>query len=300
MNKLKTGLGGFGAVGPSVNVPNLKTSRGGSVVVASIGRTNRFEGVQKANGPNIALAVQPAFFNATQPHSVVSRRAEMLCPPDRDIVLVIDSSGSVGENNFQQTFEDLGRLIPHLCGFQPDVITRCRSTRVAVVTYGSEPRLVFDLNHSKDRHTLQTNVQNDIQGLPKYLSSLHWSTATGDALQFAADRVLQETYGMRRHGKRTILLLTDGKSNHGSNPVTVASQLYNQYENLAIVALGIGSEINYDELVGITNHHNSYNPLVLLGSYQNFTDIVNEIIDLLGGHKQDTCQADFLDKKKRK
>ena len=95
-----------------------------------------------------------------------------------------------------------------------------------------------------------------MQGLPKYLSSLHWSTATGDALQFAADRVLQETYGMRS-GKKTILLLTDGKSNHGSNPVTVASQLYTQYENLAIVALGIGSEINYDELVGITNHHNS-------------------------------------------
>ena len=56
---------------------------------------------------------------------------------------------------------------------------------------------------------------------------------------------------MRTHSKKTILLLTDGRSNYGSNPVIVSRQLYNQYNNLAIVALGIGN-VDYDELLDIT------------------------------------------------
>ena len=259
LNKLKAGLGGFGPNGP--------------------------------NGVDIMI---------NRSRRDASNQTELTCPPDRDIVLVVDSSGSVNRTNFQRAFVDLSLLIPHLCGFQPDIITRCRSTRIAVVTYGREPRLVFDFNHSKDRHSFQDNVLNDIRNNSSYLSSLHGRTATGDALQFAADRVLQEAYGMRRHGKKAILLLTDGKSNHGSNPVTVASQLYKEYKkNLAIIALGIGGQINYRELKGITNHHNSNNLLVLLNSYQSFTDIVREIISMLGKN-QDKCHADVLDKKKRK
>jgi secreted protein with Ig-like and vWFA domain len=104
---------------------------------------------------------------------------------------------------------------------------------------------------------------------------------------------------MRQHSKKTIVLLTDGQSNYGSNPVTVARKLSRDYGNkLAIIALGIGDQINYQELKNITKHHED-NLLVIFGSYKAFTSVVDKIIDLLS-HGQDQCDADFLDKKKRK
>ena len=211
----------------------------------------------------------------------------------------MDSSGSIGSKKFQTALQDLGRLIPYLCGLQPAVITRCRSVRLALVTYGSEPRLVFDLDHSKVNHTYQHRVQNDIVDLPRYLLSLDGSTATGDALQFVGDRVLQRQHGMRSYSSRTILLLTDGKSNRGENPVEVANTMYGNYTNLAIVALGIGDRIDYEELKNVTNHHNRYNPLVLfLRDHQAFTEIVDKITTFLQ-YGQSKCELDVLDRRRK-
>jgi uncharacterized protein YegL len=129
---------------------------------------------------------------------------------------------------------------------------------------------------------------------------LDWATATGDALQFTADRVLNESHGMRQDSNKTILLLTDGQSNYGSDPVTVSSELFQIYENkLAIIALGIGDKISYQELKNITNHQNLQNALLLFGKYKEFTEIVEFIVGQLS-KGVGTCEADFLDKKKRK
>ena len=105
---------------------------------------------------------------------------------------------------------------------------------------------------------------------------------------------------MRPRSKKTILLLSDGRSNTGSDPITVARKLYNDYDDLAIVALGIG-DINKDELQNITNHYNPLNPLVVLfKTYNSFHKIVNEITEMLM-QDQDTCSAgaDVLTKKRK-
>jgi uncharacterized protein YegL len=266
--------------------------------VSSTHSVTTFTGNSTSDAFNTLNAGLGGFGNGT------SRRrrrenCQVQCPPDRDIVIVVDSSGSVGEANFTTACKDLGRLIPYLCGLQPDYITKCDSTRLALVTYGQIPNLVFDLNDCRSRHRCHANVQNDINQA-RYLSSLDWATATGDALQFTADRVLNKSHGMRKYSKKTILLLTDGKSNHGSNPVTVASKLFKKYEGkLAIIAVGIGDKINYQELVNITKHQNLENPLLILGSYHDFTTIVDYILGLLK-NGAGICESDILDKKKRK
>ena len=104
---------------------------------------------------------------------------------------------------------------------------------------------------------------------------------------------------MRHSSHRTILLLTDGKSNRGRNPVNVSKSLYNEYEDLSIVALGIENNINYEELRNMTNHRNEYNQLVVfLHSHQEFTDIVNQIIYSLK-QGQSKCDVDLLAKKRK-
>jgi hypothetical protein len=287
LSKLRTAMGGFGSDGPH---------RGSAVIDTPKNGNPQFKSV----GPETPLRNGNLEFKVVDPKTLLPSRPYE-CPPARDIVLVVDSSGSVGQIEFQQAFKDLGHLIPYLCGFQPNIIEHCDSTRIAVVTYGQEPRLVFDLGYSRGRHGRQGIVQKDLETMPEYLSSLSRRTATGDALNFTATKVLQENSGMRRQSKKTILLLTDGRSNYGSDPVAMASRLYKTYENLTIIAMGIGNDIDYNELKDMTIHRNKYNFLVLLNSYETFSTIVDEITKLLKRRQAtDTCTADVLSKKKRK
>ncbi|XP_062514372.1 collagen alpha-1(XII) chain-like [Corticium candelabrum] len=166
-----------------------------------------------------------------------------------------------------------------------------------MITYGSLPTLTFDLDDNLNRHTNQANVKNDIKTKPYYTGG---ATATGDALKFARDRVLQESHGMRPNSKKTILLLTDGHYNHGiHNPINVAEDLFQAFnDQLSIVALGIGNNIDYQELIDITKHYNPANPLVFFTeTFYSFHDIVVEIKSLLTD-EQAICSADVLVKKR--
>ena len=210
-------------------------------------------------------------------------------------MIIVDTSGSVGTTHFQSALDDLSELIPLLCGFQPEFIW-CKAYQLAVITYGSSPKLAFDLNDLENRHTSQNNVKYDIKTRPVYTGGV---TATGDAPKFAADRVLQTAHGMRPHSNKTILLLTDGHYNRGRNPITVSRQLFETYDQLSIVAVGIGRNIDYDELIGITDHNNPANALAFFTEdFNSFHDIVEEIKTLLEGN-QDECSADVLAKKRK-
>eukprot|EP00118_Oscarella_pearsei_P025148 m.307615 g.307615 ORF g.307615 m.307615 type:complete len:393 (+) comp42532_c0_seq1:394-1572(+) len=223
------------------------------------------------------------------------------CPDDRDIAIIIDESGSVGHSNFKKTLNSLGELISHMCGFQDSTI-HCKSTRIAVIEYSTTARVVFDFNYSAAKHHSRLNVMNDIAHKPVYSGGL---TATGDAIQLASDHVFQTQHGMRLYSKKSVLLLTDGHSNRGKNPVQAAKSLHAKlsYSGFNIIAMGIGHNINYQNLKDITVHSNQYNPLVYaLNSYQDFETTVNEILQLLKGGTG-TCTASggsiLLDKKRK-
>ena len=271
LNILKSGLGGFGSFSPGLGRP--------------VGIIHK----QVFHSVNVTL---PKIVGLKGQH----KRA-IPCPGDRDIVIIVDSSGSVDNSEFTSALNDLSELIPLLCGYQPGLITQCQAYRLAMITYGNSPRLTFDLDDNLSRHTNQINVQNDIKTKPYYTDG---ATATGDALKFAWDRVLQESHGMRPNSKKTILLLTDGHYNRGThNPINVAEDLFQAFnDQLSIVALGIGNNIDYQELIDITKHYNPANPLVFLTeTFTSFHDIVEEIKSLLTDD-QAICSADVLVKKR--
>jgi uncharacterized protein YegL len=251
--------------------------------------------------PNVFLAGGDFFsprgnFSRSVGKRMISDKDKLVvCPSDRDIAIIVDTSGSVGNANFRLALSDLADIIPLLCGFQEKLIS-CGAYRLAMITYGSNVKLAFDLNDLADRHTNQINVKNDIETRPEYTGG--W-TATGDALKFAKDRVLQTAHGMRPYSKKTILLLTDGHYNRGLDPITVSNELFETYDELSVVALGIGNNVDYQELIDITNHNNPANALVLFTeSFTAFHDTVKEIKQLLEG-QQDTCSADVLAKKRK-
>ena len=280
LNILKSGLGGFGSFSPGLGGPvgiidkqvhhNLKSANMTPAIPVGQKGQSGLAGIQK--------------------------RA-IVCPGDRDIVIIVDSSGSVNNSEFTSALNDLSELIPLLCGYQPGIITQCQAYRLAMITYGNSPRLTFDLDDNLSRHTNQINVQNDIKTKPYYTNG---ATATGDALKFAWDRVLQESHGMRPNSKKTILLLTDGHYNRGThNPINVAEDLFQAFnDQLSIVALGIGNNIDYQELIDITKHYNPANPLVFFTeTFYSLHDIVEEIKRELKKGKA-VCSMDVLVKKR--
>ena len=285
LNILKSGLGGFGSFSPGLVPSNILAD----VRHAKVSDRNLILVANNTPATTIGQRKQGRV-------PAIQKRA-IPCPGDRDIIIIVDSSGSVDNSEFTSALNDLSELIPLLCGYQPGLITRCQAYRLAMITYGNSPRLTFDLDDNLSRHTNQINVQNDIKTKPYYTDG---ATATGDALKFAWDRVLQESHGMRPNSKKTILLLTDGHYNSGThNPINVAEDLFQAFnDQLSIVALGIGNNIDYQELIDITKHYNPANPLVFLTeTFTSFHDIVEEIKSLLTDD-QATCSADVLVKKR--
>lgn len=85
---------------------------------------------------------------------------------------------------------------------------------------------------------------------------------------------------MRSNSKRTILLLTDGRSNRGTPPGQVATQLHSQM-GVDIYALGIGGNVDVVELQSITKQKNPVNLLYLLlfNGFEEFFEIEKIIKD---------------------
>ena len=205
----------------------------------------------------------------------LSQRRSCKYGDPRDLAIVIDSSGSVGSLAFTRAVDTLADFISHMCHkFECDG----PETRLAVVTYGSIAKTVFNFSYSGATHKSKTNIVNDIKTKTSYMHGFTGSTATGPALVHCRDKIFQERKGMRSKSKRQILLLTDGHSNKGTNPGDVATELHNKLR-IDIYALGIGDSVNITELKSITKERSTMNLLynLLFNDFSEFFK-VNEVV----------------------
>ena len=212
----------------------------------------------------------------------------------RDLAIVIDSSGSVGSSAFKKAVDTLADFIGFMChSFE------CNGpeTRLAVVTYGSNVKEVFNFHYSGSTHKSKTQIINDIKTKPIYTGG---GTATGPALEYCRDNIFQTSNGMRSNSKRQILVLTDGHSNRGIKPGIVATQLHDQM-GIDIYALGIGSGVSIAELKSITKERSQNNLLynLLFFDFYEFSQVsglVKDDIDSSG--MQCKAASKIFDKKK--
>ena len=206
----------------------------------------------------------------------------------RDLVIVIDSSGSVGKYSFDKAVDTLADFIGYMChNFEcggPE-------TRFAVVTYGSVVKEVFNFQYSGTFHKTKTQIVNDIKTKATYMQGFTWATATGTALEYCRDNLFQTLAGMRSNSKRQILLLTDGKSNRGTPPGQVATELHEK-QGVDIYALGIGSGVNVAELQAITKERSPIN-LLYLALFNDFHEFfqVSSIVKSDLDHSGNKCKA---------
>ncbi|XP_060562483.1 vitrin-like [Ruditapes philippinarum] len=139
----------------------------------------------------------------------------------RDLVIIMDSSGSIGSNGFQVAKEQTAKLMGLLCPTAPfDKIAGSpyQYNQAAMLTYSTNVVENFDFN----RYSTTVNIQNAIKRV-RYAGG---GTSTNKAFDQARG-LFQPNKGVRdaARAKREVLILTDGRSNSQSQTLAAVRKL---------------------------------------------------------------------------
>jgi len=147
----------------------------------------------------------------------------------RDLLLSVDLSGSMEEQDFQLNGEWVDRLTA-LKAVATDFIDRRVGDRVGLILFGREAYLQAPLTF--DRKTVSTLLDESVIGLAGK------ETAIGDSIGLAI-RTLEDA-GVEQ-GRRVLLLLTDGANTAGAVEPRKAAELAAQ-RKMVIYTIGIGAD----------------------------------------------------------
>jgi Ca-activated chloride channel family protein len=147
----------------------------------------------------------------------------------RDLLLSVDLSGSMEEQDFQLNGQWVDRLTA-LKSVATDFIDRRVGDRVGLILFGREAYLQAPLTF--DRATVSTLLDESVIGLAGK------ETAIGDSIGLAI-RTLDDA-GVEA-GRRVVLLLTDGANTAGAVDPRKAAELAAQ-RKVVIYTIGIGAD----------------------------------------------------------
>ncbi|XP_021367855.1 collagen alpha-3(VI) chain-like isoform X2 [Mizuhopecten yessoensis] len=160
--------------------------------------------------------------------------------PEADIVFLMDSSNSLGPDNWEKEKEFVKNLIG-------DLKVGTNDMQVSVVTYESNPAVQFYLNQYDNKNDAMSAVTN--------ISFHTGNTLTGKALEFVRDSVFVSAAGDRPNANNILVVLTDGKSSDSQVTLEQASLLKN--DSVKVFAIGIGlTDDGKDELGAIATDEN--------------------------------------------
>ncbi|RMZ93306.1 collagen alpha-1(XXII) chain, partial [Brachionus plicatilis] len=176
------------------------------------------------------------------------------CSNNMDLTFVLDSSGSVGSIDFERAKTFVGQFVDKL-EISPN------KTQVALVKYATSVDIENYLNSTNSKSPLLTFISR--------ITYTGGSTATGDALNACFD-IYSPAKGMRNSStgvSKVIVVLTDGRSNTGRQPIPVADAL--KAQKISIISVGVGQNLNLNELNGISSRNrfyraNDYNQVSLI------------------------------------
>jgi Ca-activated chloride channel family protein len=144
---------------------------------------------------------------------------------DASVVLVIDTAGSMDATDVQPTRLEAARSAAHnLVDALPP------NARAGLVGFSTSPVLAAPL--TDDRATVQAAIDSLQSG---------GGTATGDALSLALQQLAPVAQpAANGRAPAMVVLLTDGATNRGSDPMVAAAQA--KAAGVQIVTVGVGSK----------------------------------------------------------
>jgi len=214
-----------------------------------------------------------------QVEEVLSRvkRDDVAC--GADVVFVLDSSGSIRDNNPSDNSYDNWVLMVE---FVRDVVNRfdLSDIRVGLLMFSNDAQLQWHLNAYSDKNALLDRID---QLKNQYLGG--W-TNTPDALRMMQDDLFQSWNGDRSNVENLAIVITDGQSNPPDwspyNIYTAADTLPFAQEakdkGIEIISVGVTMNVNVDEVKGMSSPPQELNLNYYL--VRDFTDLADRVDDI--------------------
>lgn len=228
----------------------------------------RLDGIAGKTGPARARGVGALAWLAWGLLCVAAARPQQLGalvqPPQegRDLMLAVDLSGSMGEEDMQLGSSVVDRLTAAKAVLA-DFLDRRAGDRVGLIVFGQRAFVLAPL--TLDRDTVRQQLQDSVVGLAGR------ETAIGDAIALATKRLRAQP-----SGQRVLILLTDGVNTAGALEPDKAAELARD-EGLRIHTIAFGGYGAGLNVFGV--------PLRIPGGGGEMTDEagLKRIADLTGG-----------------
>ncbi|XP_051944830.1 collagen alpha-4(VI) chain-like [Hippocampus zosterae] len=177
-----------------------------------------------------------------------------------DVVFLVDSSGSIGNANFQEVREFLQNVVSGL-NIGPD------NVRVGLAQYNQNPVLEFSLLELADKNSLLAELGN--------LPYLGGGTQTGRAIDFIRTQLFNENAGSRASQgvPQIAVVITDGVS--GDDVVQPAMRL--REHGVTVFAIGVGGA-NVNQLEAIANQP-SEDFRFLIDNFQSLQNVSEVVLE---------------------
>lgn len=180
------------------------------------------------------------------------------CLQKADLAFLIDSSSSVGAENFHKMENFLKSAVSKLDVGQDKV-------HVGLMQYSSYPSTEFPLNMFSDRG----DILKAIEGM----SFMGGDTNTGDALQEMRQNMFSQNSGARSNVPRIAIVVTDGGSSNNAKTTQEADTA--RRENIGVISVGVGKATNNYELQIIAG---SQSNVISVNSFDQLEQSVDQIL----------------------
>lgn len=191
---------------------------------------------------------------------------QRICGEKADVIVLLDSSGSIGSDAFQIALDAVAQLAA-LYPIGED------ATRFGVVPYSHVVNDGIMLNQTYDLTTLNTTIRE----IPYSAGG----TLTGAAINFTRKFGFSENFGARPRSEgvtRILIVVTDGRS--FDNATSAGEMALNEGINIFSIGIGDGPEVA--ELLGIAGSDSEH-------VFQ--TPDYNQLIHLTGAVQVATCRS---------
>ena len=183
------------------------------------------------------------------------------CDGRADVVFVLDASGSIRHERFQNVLDFINSIVTQL-----EIATD--RTRVGVIKFSDNAQIQFNLNKYRSKQDVIAHIN--------HISFTGGRTHTASAIQQVRTQMFQENQGDRSSVPNFMVIFTDGNSNINPDR-TIPEAIAARVAGVHTIVVSVGTMLNMLELRGIASIPQEKN-MYSVRSYNSLPSIVNNVV----------------------